>query len=277
MTQPPKDRIRQSFERAAATYDAAAHIQRQICQSLAAGLPAIRGTPLENRMDTGSTGHAPEQEAAILDAGCGTGYALDLLRQRFPGALLPGGHLLALDLSPAMLARADAGARRLAGDLERLPLAPDCLDLYWSSLALQWCRLPVALTEARRALRPGGWLAAATLGPGTFAELEAAFAGADAYRHTLAFHTPSEVAAIADVTGFVNISVHSAPLTGHYPDLRTLLGAVKAIGANQVGPGRRPGLMGRQAWQRVEAAYEAQRQPAGLPLTYDVITLYAQK
>ncbi|MBT9523588.1 MAG: malonyl-[acyl-carrier protein] O-methyltransferase BioC, partial [Dechloromonas sp.] len=39
MTRPSKARIRQSFERAALTYDSAADIQRRICTQLADGLP----------------------------------------------------------------------------------------------------------------------------------------------------------------------------------------------------------------------------------------------
>ena len=40
MSRPPRARIRDSFERAAPTYDAAAAVQRRVCARLAAGLPA---------------------------------------------------------------------------------------------------------------------------------------------------------------------------------------------------------------------------------------------
>ena len=52
--------------------------------------------------------------------------------------------------------------------------------------------------------------------------------------------------------------------------------AVKAIGANQLGAGRRTGLLSRDALTRAELAAEALRTPDGLPLTYDVITLHAR-
>jgi malonyl-CoA O-methyltransferase len=254
MVHPPKHRIRRSFERAARTYDSAARLQRLICGQLALGLPPML-TP-----------------GIILDAGCGTGYALRLLHERFPPA-----NLIGLDLSPAMLAGVRPPAHRLAGDAERLPLADASLGLYWSSLALQWCDLATALAEACRVLWEGGRLAVATLGPETFAELRTAFAAADAYRHTLAFHSPATVADMAAASGFRDVEVRREPQVSHYSDLKTLLSAVKAIGANQVGAGRRTGLMSRAAWQRAEAAYESLRQRAGLPLTYDVITLHARK
>lgn len=248
---PSKARIRQSFERAAATYDSAAAVQRQICRHLAAGLPAI----------------SPQ---CLLDAGCGTGHAQHDLQARFPDA-----QAIALDLSPAMLRRVSAPCCRLAGDLEHLPLADASLDLYWSSLAVQWCNLAIALGEARRTLRPGGCLALASLGPATFGELRQAFAGVDNYRHTLGFHSLEEVGRIATAAGFSARSTDRRLITAHYPDFKTLLRAVKAIGANQLGEGRRTGLMSRGDFQRAEAAIETLRQPAGLPLTYDVIYLYA--
>ncbi|MDR0776457.1 MAG: methyltransferase domain-containing protein [Azonexus sp.] len=251
---PPKTRVRQAFERAAPTYDGAAGIQREICHALLATLTDI----------------APP--AVLLDAGAGTGYALPLLAERFPTA-----ERVAVDLSAAMLARIAMPCRRLVGDLEQLPLAAACLDLYWSSLAVQWCELPRALAEARRVLRPAGRLAVATLGPETFEELRQAFADVDNYRHTLVFHTPEEIARLATEAGFTGIAVGRRRLTAHYPDFRGLLRAVKASGANQLGNGRRRHLMGRAAFAAAEAAAERQRSAAGLPLTYDVLILEAQR
>ncbi|MCG2578198.1 malonyl-ACP O-methyltransferase BioC [Dechloromonas sp. XY25] len=252
MTKPSKARVRHSFERAAPTYDSAAAIQRRICDRLLATLP-------------------PLTVARLLDAGCGTGYALPLLRQRFPHA-----HAIGLDLSPAMLQRIAAPGSRVAGDLENLPLADASIDLYWSSLAVQWCELPLVLREARRLLRPAGALALASLGPETFGELRQAFAGVDEYRHTLAFHSADEVRHMAVAAGLAAVDVQRRTEMTHYPDFKSLLRAVKAIGANQVGLGRRTSLMSRSAFQRAEAAYEAQRTSDGLPLTYDVITLHAR-
>ena len=192
------------------------------------------------------------------------------LRQRFPQA-----HVVALDLSPAMLRHVVTPCCRMAGDLEHLPLADACLDLFWSSLAVQWCDLPAVLREAHRLLRPAGHLALASLGPDTFHELRRAFAGVDEYRHTLAFHTADEIGQMAVAAGLSAVSVQRTTQRAHYADFKSLLRAVKAVGANQVGDGRRTGLMSRASFLRAEAAYEAQRMADGLPLTYDVLTLHA--
>ena len=254
MTKPSKARIRLSFERAAPSYDQAATVQRRICASLLEQLPAI------------------PPPARMLDAGCGTGYGLALLTKKFPLA-----EALGLDLSPAMLKRTPQGSLNLGGDLEHLPLANDSIDLYWSSLAVQWCDLGKALHEARRVLRPGGRLAIASLGPATFGELRQAFSGIDSHQHTLAFLPPEQMTALAKQAGFATVHLQKSTETAHYADFKILLRAVKAVGANQLGSGRRTSLLSRDAFTRAATAYEACRSPAGLPLTYDVITLIAQK
>lgn len=252
MNRPAKARVRLSFERAAASYDSAAIVQRRICEQLLAGLP-------------GSF-----QPDLILDAGCGTGYAHNLLRTRFPEC-----SQLSLDLSMAMLRQNPGKGQRIAGDLERLPLRDRSIDLYWSSLAVQWCALEQVLAEARRVLKSGGQLAISTLGPATFHEMRSAFRTVDTHQHTLAFSPAAAIQQLLAEAGFATTTLLSRNETLHYPDLRSLLHAVKAVGANQLGAGRRAGLMSRSALSRLENAYERQRQTDGLPLSYDVILIYA--
>lgn len=255
---PPKQRIRASFDRAAASYDAAAVLQRQVCELLLAGV------------------EAPAASTAILDAGCGTGYGARLLRARWPAA-----QLCAADFAPAMLDRArgaaDAHLAAVACDLEALPFDDRRFDLWWSSLSIQWCDADTVFAEAARVLRPRGWLAVSTLGPGTFHELRSAFAAVDRYRHTLPFSEPDTISEALHGAGFTGVALHRETLTLHYPDLKTLLRAVKAIGANAVGAGARSGMMGRTAWRALELAYEKQRTPEGLPASYDVILAYAER
>jgi len=254
---PPsiKQRVRESFDRAASTYDAAAVVQRRVCDRLLEELD-------------------PEQiPARILDAGCGTGYGARRLRQRWPGA-----HLTGVDFAPAMLRFAQRDTDLcLSADIEKLPFENARFDLWWSSLTIQWCAIDTVFREAARVLRPGGQLAVSTLGPGTFAELRAAFAGIDRHRHTLPFSDPKQIAAALNGAGLRDVTLVRETHVVHYPDLKTLLRSVKAIGAQNVGKGARSGMMGRTAWQQLEAAYEQFRQPAGLPASYDVVLGYAQK
>ncbi|MBI4741142.1 MAG: malonyl-ACP O-methyltransferase BioC [Betaproteobacteria bacterium] len=253
MLPPAKQRVRASFDRAAASYDAAAVLQRQVCDRLLAGFAA---DPLD-----------------ILDAGCGTGYGSLLLRRRWPSA-----RIAAADFAPAMLALARRHADDcLAADIEALPFADGVFDAWWSNLSLQWCSAGRVFSEAARVLRRGARLAVSTLGPGTFHELRDAFRGIDPYRHTLPFNGPDDLGKALAGAGFRNIAWQRETIAVHYTDLKTLLRAVKAVGANRVGGGARPGMMGRAAWQALESAYERRRAADGLPASYDVVLGYAEK
>ena len=260
MTQPPPDkaRVRASFDRAAATYDAAAALQGRVCERLLeAWSPRL-----------------PADGFTLLDAGCGTGQGARLLRQRWPQAQITG-----LDFAPAMLARALPWVAQVcAADMEALPLADASLEAWWSSLAMQWCDPARVLAEAARVLRPGGQLALSTLGPDTFHELREAFAQVDTRTHTLAFRTAEDIARALAQAGLRVTQCRREPLVVHHEELKSLLKEIKAVGANVVGrDGARQGLFGRHAWLALQAAYEAHRGPEGLPLSYDVLLFTAEK
>ena len=252
---PIKQRVRESFDRAASTYDNAAVLQRRVCARLLDILP-------------------PETSPRrILDAGCGTGYGARLLRERWPQT-----HITGVDFAPAMLTLAqDASDACFAADIEKLPFPAKAFDLWWSSLSLQWCAADVVFAEAARVLPQGGVLAASTLGPETFHELRTAFAQVDQHRHTLPFSTPEAIGASLERAGFVPVRLLRERHTMYYPELKSLLRAIKAIGAQNVGEGGRSGMLGRQGWQQLEAAYESFRQAQGLPASYDVIFVLGEK
>lgn len=109
--------------------------------------PAIE----ELRLRPGST---------VLDLACGTGLNFPLLATR----LGPGGRLLGLDLTRAMLRRAGRRARRrnvslIEADAAAIPLADDSVDAvlcsYGMAIVPDYRR---AIAEAVRVLRPGGRL-----------------------------------------------------------------------------------------------------------------------
>lgn len=256
MQRPEKHRIRSAFDRAATSYDSAAVLQRAVCQRLLALHPA-----------------ADEPVRHILDAGCGTGYGANLLRRHWPEA-----RVTAADFAPGMAAITVAeGFACAVADIEALPFRDTSFDGFWSSLTVQWCDIHRVLQEAARVLHHDGWLVLSTLGDGTYNELRSAFSSIDQHQHTLDFSAAEQLEFAAQTAGLRQIALHRETITLNYPDLRSLLGAVKAIGANALGPGRRSGMMGKAAWHALVSAYEAHRTDAGLPASYDVIFLTARK
>lgn len=99
-------------------------------------------------------GH-PLSGADVVEVGAGTGIATRALEAR-------GARVVALDLGAAMLRRLrDRGPRTpiAVADAHALPLRDGVADLVCYAQAWHWVRVPEAVAEVRRVLRPGGALA----------------------------------------------------------------------------------------------------------------------
>ena len=157
-----KASIASGFGGASQTYDSASRLQKTMGGAMLSRIPES---------------FRPE---SVLDLGCGTGWFTRKLTARFPEARVTGA-----DLSPGMLAQAEAATDRadvnwLNADAEQLPLADQSVDLVFSNLMVQWSQQPEAvLAECQRVLRPGGLLVMSTLVDGTLRELKQAWAKAD--------------------------------------------------------------------------------------------------
>jgi malonyl-CoA O-methyltransferase len=253
---PQNSLIIASFNRAASSYDESSQLQKKACHLLLQGLHARQLPP----------------PLHILDAGCGTGYGALLLQSSYPAS-----QLYAVDCAPAMLQLAQrAGLAGCVANIEALPFAAARFNLWWSSLVVQWCDVDQVLHEAVRVLQPGGMLALSTLGRNTFHELRTAFQTVDQFQHTLPFLDAPHIVSALEHQPLHSVSLEQHTITLYYPRLKDLLGAIKAVGANQVTTDRRTGLMSRRQWQALESAYEAYRTPEGLPLTYHLLLAYAR-
>ena len=271
--------VRRGFARAAATYDAAAVLQREIAGRMAQRLDYVRIAP-----------------AAILDAGCGTGEAVGELGLRYPGAqvlafdiALPmveaarrrartHHSLLRRLLRPLATARGAARPRFVCADINALPFPGVCVDLVWSNLALQWVNdLPRAFAEFRRVLRVGGLLSFTTFGPDTLREVRAAFAGVDGRTHTNRFVDMHDIGDMLVQAGFADpvMDMEYVRLTFESP--RALVADLKAIGATNRTRGRPRGLMGRARFARVTRALEGLRDSGRIPATFEVVYGHAWK
>ena len=261
---------RRSFERAAASYDAAAVLQHEVCKRMLARLDYIKVDP-----------------AVVLDAGSGTGNALDGLLARYPRA-----RVVALDLALAMAQRArarrpwwkgllDSGGARLTavcGDLERLPFATGRAGMVWSNLALQWMVDPKqAFAEMHRVLMPGGLLLFSSFGPDTLKELRTAFHDIDGHTHVHRFIDMHDVGDLLVASGFADPVMDMEVVTLTYTGVRDLMRDLKAIGARNMTRGRPAGLSGKERLARMERNYETLRRDGRLPATFEVVYGHAWK
>ena len=265
-----KRMLRRSFEQAAATYDAAAVLQNEVCRRMLARLDYIKLEP-----------------ATILDAGSGTGNAVAGLLARYSRA-----RVVALDLALAMARRARArrswwrglferrGPRLAAvcGDLEQLPLAPACAGMVWSNLAIQWSNEPQrAFAEMHRVLVPGGLLLFSSFGPDTLKELRAAFQSVDRHTHVHRFTDMHDVGDLLVACGFADPVMDMEVVTLTYDDVKGLMRDLKAIGAHNMTRGRPSALAGKSLLAKVARNYEPARREGRLPATFEVIYGHAWK
>jgi demethylmenaquinone methyltransferase / 2-methoxy-6-polyprenyl-1,4-benzoquinol methylase len=161
-----------------------------------------------------------------LDVGTGTGdLALDLLR------VAPGGRVIGLDYTAAMLARAPGKARSrgltartawVRGDGQRLPFPDNTFDAVTSAFVLRnFADLGAAYAEMTRVVKPGGRVVALEISPASrpvwralfetyFQQLVPLIGGLVsgdpvAYRYlpasVAAFLTPDEVIAVMRAAG----------------------------------------------------------------------------
>ncbi len=248
--------VRAAFDRASATYDAAAVLQTRVRDELLSRLDLIR--------------IAPE---VVVDLGSGTGQGAQRLKARYRGAMV-----IAVDPAAGMLreARRRSGwlrpLQRICGDVFQLPFREGAVSLVFSNLMLQWCDdLDGALREIRRVLAPAGFFAFTTFGPDTLRELRQAWAAADGGTHVSGFRDMHDIGDALTRAGFSEPVMDVERLTMVYPDVASITRELKVIGAHNATAARTRGLTGKGRWRAMTTAYEARRQAGLLPATYEVV------
>jgi malonyl-CoA O-methyltransferase len=273
-----KARVRASFDRAAATYDAAAVLQKVVREEMLSRLDLVKISP-----------------QTILDAGCGTGCGSFGLQKRFRGA-----RVFSLDIAFAMLQKTNtqqsilskirqkisATNNLICADIESLPIANDSFGMVWSSLALQWCNdLDGAFTEVARVLQPNSLFMFSTFGPDTLKELRAASSlsnGQPGHTHVSRFIDMHDIGDALIRAGFSTPVLDVERYTLTYDDVKSVMKDLKAIGAHNATQGRARGLMGKGFLQNLTNQYEQFRlglkeEGGKLPATFEVVYGHAWK
>ncbi len=252
-----KKRVRNSFERAVATYDEHAALQRLVVDQLIESLEIIRIAP-----------------KTILDIGAGTGYCARALERLYPRA-----ETMLLDLSHSMLAYASAKNKRwrsrqryLCADAEALPIADASVDFIFSSLTFQWCNdLDQVFAECRRVLKPEGLLLFSSLGPDTLCELRVAWSEVDESPHINQFIDMHDVGDAIIRAGFASPVLECDVMTATYDDVFGVMRDLRGIGAVNNLHGRHRGLSTVSKMKRMARSYEKYRRGGKLPATYEIV------
>ncbi len=259
-----KARVRASFNRAATTYDAAAVLQKQVCEEMLSRLDLIKISP-----------------KTILDAGCGTGGGSFSLQKKFKTS-----QVFSLDLALGMLKKTEMQRPFLqkifnkntliCADIENLPIANTSMSLLWSNLAIQWCNdLDAAFNEAARVLQPNGLFIFSTFGPDTLKELRAATSNGNT--HVSRFIDMHDIGDALTRAGFSAPVLDVEHYTLTYDNVKSVMLDLKSIGAHNATSGRARGLAGKGFLQNLATQYEQFRTNGKLPATFEVIYGHAWK
>jgi malonyl-CoA O-methyltransferase len=249
--------MRDDFARAAASYDEAAVLAREVGERMASRLDIVKIAPKR-----------------VADIGCATGDGVRELQRRYPEA-----QSLAVDFARPMLEAVRARAplwerlrrkspRLVNADVRALPLPANSLDLAWSNLVLHWLDDPLpAFTELHRVLAVGGLITFAMLGPDTLKELRAA--GATSLRRFPDMHDVGDMLVAA---GFADPVMDMEMITLAYRSPRQLLADQRHLGV-------RDGLLGQMKWREWRRAFAGwQRDAEGrLPASFEIVYGHAWK
>ena len=252
--------VRQSFNRAASSYDAVGTLQHQVARALT--------TLASQNLPASLSGN-------LLDAGSGTGYCLEDLRNCFNDA-----RFIAVDFAERMLQSIPEHPEtlRVSADLQTLPIASGTINAYLSSLAWQWCDPALAAQEAARVLKSEGAFFLATLTQGTFRELAQCLqvcnlTPADHLLHCLPAH---QIQSSIEAAGLELVDISATPITTWHADFKALRRSIRGVGANHL-PAQIAPAMNRKTRTQLIEAYEGLRTPQGLPLSYEVLMIHARK
>lgn len=245
--------IQAAFDRIATVYDGHAALEQEVGRRLLS-------RTVFNQLEPGR----------ILDLGCGTGDCSTALKNSFRKA-----NVMGLDFSTAMLEQSRRKpklmrpVRFVCGDMSRLPLADQSMDMVFSNLANYWSADPPGLyAEVRRVLRKDGMFLFSTLGPGTFSQLREVWAAVDEAVEVPWFADILEVGDALAAAGFAEPAMDAERITLEYPGVESMMEELDSTGAGLL-------VKGGDAWRTwlVELAEAWKPLMSGdkFPLTFEIV------
>ncbi|MDO6717911.1 methyltransferase domain-containing protein [Psychrosphaera sp. 1_MG-2023] len=247
-----REKIQICFSNSAQTYRCGAQLQQRVGQTCLSKI-------------------ANKKYKRILDLGCGPGLfapELELLTTQ----------LISLDLSKSMLETNPSSGVKIQSDSHKLPLQPNCFDLVFSSLMIQWCNIETVLSEIHQILRPGGQAVISTLVSGTLIELEQAWSAVDNDTHIHQYSTFEDIERIVNSSDWKKTNAELATISLKFDSVLSLAKELKLLGANFVKDRKNKGLVTKNKWVKMEQAYQHNcGSDNSIPATYQVVYITLEK
>lgn len=249
--------LKRSFNRAMASYDAAAVLQNVVGKRLLQRLDLVKLEP-----------------EVVIDLGSATGVYTRQLKQRYKKA-----KVLGIDLAQQMSCYARkqgnwfSKERYICADAEFLPLADNSVSLIFSNLMLQWMVNPDRLfQEIHRVLIPGGLLMFTSFGPDTLKEMRHSWSLVDDKIHVNRFLDMHDVGDSMTSGGFTGTVMDTESITMTYDSVSELHQDLRDLGEVNMNYGRRKGLTSPILWRQYLQAYQKFQTSVGdIPATWDIV------
>jgi malonyl-CoA O-methyltransferase len=259
-----KKRAQASFNKAAASYEDAAVLQKHVLEEMFLRLKLLKINP-----------------NVILDLGCGVGNAGPNLKSSYKPH-----DLIYLDFAYDMLKKAEeknkdhflktfsskTSQQFICADMEAIPLLENSADMVWSNLSLQWCNdLDHVFTQIAKILTHNGLFIFSTFGPSTLHELRDSLASFSQYSHINQFIDMHDIGDALIRCGFSDPVLDVDVYTLTYTTFKEILYDLKHIGAHNALQGRAKSLTGKGFLYQLERLYEVYRSDEKLPASYEVV------
>lgn len=194
----------------------------------------------------------------IVDLGCATGTATEMLAKQFRGAKVMG-----IDRSQAMLREAEKKKSWrtrfsvLEADAAALPLEDQSVDLVFCNQLLPWVDdVPAVFAEVNRVLRKNGLFMFSSLGPDSFAELRQAWQAVDQDAHVQHFADMHNIGDAAVRAGLSDPVLDVDRLRVSYQDPAALFRDLTGSGARNCLAERRRSMTGKNCFAAMREALQ---------------------
>jgi malonyl-CoA O-methyltransferase len=262
-------KIQKHFSESAQSYKQAAQLQERVGLTLLSKLMA--SLPLVN--ETTYLSLDKQHNLTCVDLGCGPGLFTERLNEQF-------NTVVGLDLASDMLQVNTLAKNKVQANSHALPFLTQSVDVFYSSLMVQWCDLGQVLQQIHSALKPNGKAFVATLVDGSLFELEQAWSKVDSDKHIHEYLTPEQISLSLKNLPWSQVESSTTTELLWFANARMLAKELKSLGANFVQHRKHKGLITKNVWQQMEGAYQSEfynQQHQGIPATYQVMYIELTK